>query len=296
MNVAPGIAPVEQAVRFVIAHLDEPLPLERVARVAGLSAHHFHRSFKATLHETLARFVERLRLNRAANALVMHDATVLDIALASGYAHHETFSRAFRRHFGATPVTYRREGRMLSTGEPPDRAVAPASPFTLAPTRVQVTRPLRVASVRHLGAYEFVDPDTWGQVRERLDKAGSAGGALVGLALDAPGDVPGDVPADQLRFDAGLLVGPGTRADGIAVQTLPGRTWAVTLHVGAYHTLTSAYPQIVQQTRALPGYSIDAPPVMEVYHTERMAVGDLAYTDIYIPIVELDPALGCAPV
>ena len=45
------------------AHLDEPLDLEELARVACFSSFHFHRVFAAMTGETIADHVRRLRLH-----------------------------------------------------------------------------------------------------------------------------------------------------------------------------------------------------------------------------------------
>ena len=88
---------------FIQNHLDEELPLERLARIAHFSPFHFHRIFKALIGEGVKEYVKRLRLERAAVLLKITDRTVLQIALEAGYQAHEAFSRAFRDLFGITP-------------------------------------------------------------------------------------------------------------------------------------------------------------------------------------------------
>src|SRR5690349_21305614 len=62
----PGYAArVNRAVDHVLLHLDGPVRLEEVAAVAGFSRFHFHRVFRALMGETLQRFVQRVRLERA---------------------------------------------------------------------------------------------------------------------------------------------------------------------------------------------------------------------------------------
>ena len=85
------------------ANLDEDLSLDAVAKRVGLSSFHFHRLFRLAIGETLKQYTQRLRLERAANRLVIHDTTILDVALDSGFQSHETFSREFKRRFQVTP-------------------------------------------------------------------------------------------------------------------------------------------------------------------------------------------------
>jgi AraC family transcriptional regulator len=51
--------------------------------------------------------VQRLRLDHAASKLLGSKDSVLEIALACGFASHEVFTRAFRRQFGCSPTRYR---------------------------------------------------------------------------------------------------------------------------------------------------------------------------------------------
>ena len=89
------------------AHLDGDLSLAALSRKAGLSPSYFHRLFKAAIGETPGDYVMRLRVERGAFRLLLHDARLVDVALDCGFQNHETFIRAFRRVLGKTPSEYR---------------------------------------------------------------------------------------------------------------------------------------------------------------------------------------------
>ena len=96
-----------QLLRDVRRDLDGDVTLAALARRAGSSPFRVHRAFRGTLGETPKQFVQRLRLEEAAGRLIGGDGSVLEIALACGFASHEVFSRAFRREFGCSPLRYR---------------------------------------------------------------------------------------------------------------------------------------------------------------------------------------------
>ena len=85
-----------------------PLPVEAMARAACFSRRQFHRLMVQVLGETPGTRQRRLRLDRAAWLLLTSRATVLDIALETGWESHETFTRAFRTRFGVTPSCFRK--------------------------------------------------------------------------------------------------------------------------------------------------------------------------------------------
>ena len=89
-------------------HLDEPLRLDELAAIGGFSPHHFHRIFRQVTGEAPKEYLRRLRLERAVLRLKVSPDNVLQIALESGFATHETFTRAFIRQFGISPSEFRR--------------------------------------------------------------------------------------------------------------------------------------------------------------------------------------------
>jgi len=94
----------------VQGHLDEDVSLRELAREMLLSEFHLHRVFSRAVGETTKQYTSRLRLDRAAAALLSSDDSILDIALASGFSSHEVFIRSFQRRFGMSPRQYRRRG------------------------------------------------------------------------------------------------------------------------------------------------------------------------------------------
>jgi AraC family transcriptional regulator len=84
-------------------------PVQAMARAACLSRRQFHRLMLQVLGETPGKRQRRVRLDRAVWLLLTSRATVLDIALETGFENHETFTRAFRTRFGVTPSVFRKD-------------------------------------------------------------------------------------------------------------------------------------------------------------------------------------------
>ncbi|MCG7203288.1 GlxA family transcriptional regulator [Streptomyces arenae] len=90
---------------------DHSLPA--MAASAAVSARHLTRLFTAELGTTPARWVERVRLDRA-QQLLLDGHSVTSAARHSGLGTDETLRRAFARQLGTTPTHYRR--RFTTTG------------------------------------------------------------------------------------------------------------------------------------------------------------------------------------
>ena len=278
----PGIL---AALRHVRANLASDLSLENLASVAGLSPAHFHRKFRSLVGETTAKYVERLRLEAAALKLILFDETVLAIALDCGYRSHETFARAFRRHFGSSPREYRtrRQAAIEAPAAPTRSADDVPGDYTLSTTRFRRIAAIDIATIRHIGPYEHVPDTLWATLvewREQSEQAGKP--ILLGIAHDAPGIAePG-----RMRFDAAVQVpGPFETTGPIVHDTLPTGLYAVTTHVGPYTTLPDAYAQVVARVMHRRGVRLLGVPTVEVYRAVDICQDDRnAHTEICLPV------------
>lgn len=86
---------------------DESWPVARLAKVSGVSAAHFARSFKVAFGVPPHRYLLTLRLGRAEALLRDTDLSVTEIARACGWKSLGTFGRTFRDVLGESPRAYR---------------------------------------------------------------------------------------------------------------------------------------------------------------------------------------------
>ena len=77
-----------------------------MAAAANVSTRHLGRLFRSELGTTPARWVERVRLDRA-RQLILERLPVTRAAELSGFGSDETLRRAFSRHLDTTPTEYR---------------------------------------------------------------------------------------------------------------------------------------------------------------------------------------------
>jgi AraC-like DNA-binding protein len=123
-------ADVEAALRFIHAHLfEESLNASRVQRQEGLRSHNLPARFKRYLGLGLRDYIEDRRIMAAMRLLWHEEVEIYLVAAAVGYAHHETFTRAFKRRVGCTPSQFRAHftNAPSATG-PPAEAPPPAEP------------------------------------------------------------------------------------------------------------------------------------------------------------------------
>src|SRR4029078_2790081 len=147
--------PTQKALWYIESHLAEPLTLDDVAGVAGVSRFHLVRAFATATGISVMRYVRCRRLSKAAQALAAGAPDILTLALEADYGSHEAFTRAFRDHFGVTPEQVRAATCLdkLKLQEPIMLHSTPAP--NLQPPRFAMAKALLVAGV---GArYNFCD-------------------------------------------------------------------------------------------------------------------------------------------
>jgi AraC-like DNA-binding protein len=106
---------MQHVIDHITANLEQPLPVEKLAEVSGLSRAHFSRVFAASEGMPPAEFVLQKRLQRATKLLTSaHQLSVKEVSVMTGFEDPNYFAKVFRRHFRASPTEFRTTGMYSS--------------------------------------------------------------------------------------------------------------------------------------------------------------------------------------
>jgi AraC-like DNA-binding protein len=94
---------VRRAIRWLRVHYAEPIRIERLAEVAGMSETSLHRHFKAVTAMSPLQYQKQVRLQEARNLLLSRGRDVAGIGFDVGYDSPSQFSREYARLFGRPP-------------------------------------------------------------------------------------------------------------------------------------------------------------------------------------------------
>lgn len=290
-------------INTVISHvrdnLNEALPLETLARVAGFSPFHFHRLFKSITGESVADMVMRLRLERAVMLLRSSPAcTITSAAFASGFQSASVFSRTFKKHYGFSarswdrhsPLQERKNSKVEDeSARYTHRRLSNSIAHDEFSVQVQRLLEQRLAYIRVYDSYRR--PRQLLAAYQRLlawfcDCGGRTQDVvLYGMSQDDP-DI---TPLRLCRFDWCVSV-PATwqTPDDISVTTLPACTVATVRCVGDLALEERAFRYLFCEWLPNSRYQPANLPGMELYRQLPSTSGWLSFDmDCVVPIETL---------
>ena len=95
-------------IQMMEANIEEPKSPSLLAKEVGMSTRQLERLFRRYLNRSPKRYYMELRLQKARNLLMQTDMSVINVALACGFASPSHFSKCYRAQYNITP--YRERG------------------------------------------------------------------------------------------------------------------------------------------------------------------------------------------
>lgn len=99
---------LSQVIQMMEGNIEDPLSPADLAEQVDMSTRQLERLFRRYLNRSPKRYYMELRLGKARNLLMQTDMSVINVALACGFASPSHFSKCYRSHYNTTP--YRERG------------------------------------------------------------------------------------------------------------------------------------------------------------------------------------------
>jgi AraC family transcriptional regulator len=273
---------------YIEAHLDQPFTLEELAGVANFSKFHFNRIFQAFVGETPFRFIQRLRLQKAASLLLTnkHD-SISEIAYKCGFTDASVFSRNFKSHFQLSASTYRQQNSNLSQvdSKQQQELERPSIYFchelqTIKwKTNMELNKKVEVkelpgmtlACIRHTGPYkgnESLFEGLWNRLFTWAGPRGLIGGEDF-KSLIIYHDDPKVTIEEKLRMSVCITVSDDTKVDGeVGKLHLEAARYVVARFEVTANDFQTAWEWVYGQWLPNSGYQPDDKPCFEMYPEE----------------------------
>ncbi|VVQ38062.1 HTH-type transcriptional activator RhaS [Pseudomonas fluorescens] len=269
---------------YIDANLEGDLSVKTLSQVANFSAFHFHRQFTAFVGVPVSRYVQLMRLRRAAHCLSSPaDYSVLEAAFGAGFESPEAFSRAFRRAFGMTPSAFRKQPNWQVWGSV--FTIPHFSRSIIMQVRIVEFHEVRVAALEHCGAPGLINES----VRKFSEWRMQSGQSPVksSRSFGIPFGNPDTTPPEAFRFAICGEIHEAVAANefGVTERVILGGRCVVVRHVGSTdHIGETIYP-IYRDWLPTSGEELrDQPLFFDYLSVYPETPQDQWQTDIYVPL------------
>jgi AraC family transcriptional regulator len=283
---------LNQAMEHIERHLDEPVDVAGLARIAATSEYHLRRMFSALAGMPLSEYIRRRRLTVAGAEVLAGGETLLEIAVRCGYGSGEAFARAFRAMHGVGPGEARRTGAALVSqprltfrltvegSSSMQYRVVDRPAFTVAGFRTRVP-------LVHSGPNQAIIDFVRGIGKQALEQLGKLSdqepNGIVAVCDDLD---PSRAEGTELDYYQAVITSATASPDapaGVTTLPVPPGTWAV-------FTTSGPAPQAIQElwrdvfTEWFPSNPYRSRPGPEILRTDLSADGTTADAELWLRV------------
>lgn len=311
---------INRVLDYIENNIDKELSVEKLADVANFSRFHFQRIFASIMGEPLNRFIQRVRIERAASLLLLNNRkSVTEVALECGYSSSAVFARSFKDRYNMSASEWREKGNSIISkmsgsqsktfdqyckefdveceyingvfSKPIWRIQMKDAAQIKTDVRIEELKPMTAAYVRHIGPYkgdEKLFERLWNKL---MNWAGPRD--LIRFPETKMFTIYHDnmeiTDEEKLRISVCISVPDETKTDGeIGKLSVPGGRYAV----GKFEIFPNEYPQAwdAMYSGWLPGsgYQPDDRPSFELYLNDPKQHPEHKHIfEIYLPVKPL---------
>lgn len=280
---------LKTAIDYIERHLLEKISVEEVARQVYLSPFYFQKGFKLITGYTVGEYIRNRRLYLAALEVVTcKEVKVIQLAYKYGYDTPESFTKAFTRFHGMSPMQLKGQGYELVPFQPLQLELSIKGGNKID-AYIEKMSSFKVIGIEYSYQYETAFneiPKFWEEYKTKtvdILKKNMQNIGCFGISIDEN---------TQNKTCKYLIAGPYKENEmdvpkGFQIVTIPAFTWAKFRSVGPIpQAIQSLYLRIFKEW--LPGntaYRIAAGYNIEKYSLSDMTAFDYV-SEIWIPVQE----------
>ncbi len=303
---------IGDAVQYMEGHIMEDISVYDVAAYVHVSPFYFHKGFSLLCGYSMTEYLRNRRMAMAGEELITSGISVTELAMKYGYDSPDSFSKAFSRFHGHTPLAVRREQAAIKTFAPLKLSISLSGGYIMD-YRIESKASFTVVGVAREFGYDNARqaiPLFWeeyfsgkknkpvsGMFGINIDLRTGEKSGKSGLYGAAPHD--GETPAGQGKgkFEyliADLYDSSAGIPEGCVGMTIPAFTWAVFPCEGALaDSLQNINRKIFSEWLPASQYEFAAGYCVEMYdEVDKYPKGTDDpdyYAEIWIPVKKQKP-------
>ncbi|WP_348703184.1 AraC family transcriptional regulator [Tenacibaculum sp. 190524A02b] len=273
---------LQQIVSYLRTKYNQKILIEELENISNFSYRNLQRVFKAHYNETIGAYVTRIKVENGAKMLIYSLKEIKVIAEEVGYSDVQTFSKAFKKHFGISPAIYRNKKEELFQ----KKNIKHTQTMPFFEEKITVLTAKRVLYTTFKGDYYNTKlDDVWDEFLERVTLLDIEvnNTECLGIIWDEP------IISEIINYDYDACIVIDSLEipeQKFKVKTLPEQKYAVFTHVGSYRRINETYDKIFSRWLFTTNQIVSEKPFIEKYtkHEGNTNNINLYETEIYIPI------------
>lgn len=109
---------IRKTISYIESNILEDIQINDIAKEVYMSPLYLQKGFSIMCGYTISEYIRNRRLTLAAIDLINTDEKVIDIALKYSYDSPDSFTKAFTRFHGSTPISVRKDGATIKEFAP----------------------------------------------------------------------------------------------------------------------------------------------------------------------------------
>ncbi len=299
---------INKVIDYIDSNIESELTLEDISRIANFSPFHFHRIFKSIVGESLNKYIQRIRIEKAASQLIYYPTkSITEIAYDCGFSSSQFFARVFKEYFTISARDWRakhlKNSKKIHINSKKIEEISIPSDYHLVENKqrdkiliqstveVKTIPDMYLAYIRHIGSYKgdanlfkklFSKLFKWAYARDLMNLPETKVIALYN-------DNPSITDENKLRTMVCITIPEDTKVDrDVGKMKLIGGKYAVAHFELGKDEFQKAWDFVYCEWLPESGFTPDDKPAFELFlndpeqHPQKKSI-----FDIYLPVKPL---------
>lgn len=276
----------KKTIKFIQENFKRKIDIDAIEKVSLYSYRNINRIFLSLHHETIGKYIKRIRLEKAAEYIKYSDRQLSEIALEVGFSDVAAFSKAFKNKFDCSPQSFRNSS--IQKEKLNSQAIKSDDNITSPNFEIEVLPRFKMLYLEHRGDYTDVNTieKAWDTLLAYCEKKD-----LLSYSTIYFSETLDDIEiSDHInaRTNVAIILEEelGFTPDELfQIKDHEQQKYAKFTHLGSPSTLEATYNQIYAFWLTHIQLEFADKPTLEFYINHELHIPQEKYiTEIYIPV------------
>jgi len=287
MNNETQLDRYKKLLEYLDMQFMEEVNIKKVESISLYSYRNINRIFEALHHETIGKYVKRVRLEKAAEYLKYSDNSISDISFQVGFSDVAAFSKAFKNKFNCAPSVFRNSNDVIRniTRQTFTEQEIQREKLTF---EIETLPQFEILYLEHRGNYENLKAikETWKMlVNYSLKKQLLTDDTCFLAEILDDNEISESI---NCRYNVAIILNKSLTfpPEGLfKIKTHQSQKYAKFVHKGSHESSTDTYHKIYSQWMVDVNLDMVDLPTLEFFlNDEENTPAEKLLTEIYIPV------------